>query len=131
MGNSRSAVSRHFQSRGGNSVPRKKHQTDDVAKAQAEVLQGVYGDLKAGAKELARDTGKSERACRNHLAGLNCMNLAEFFNACQDIPELQAWGAYMMGLKNSRSPLLQAKLNELVMLARDHADELFDDGGRE
>lgn len=131
MGNSRAAASRHFQSRGGNTVPRKKYEPDDVAKAQAEVLRERYGDRKAAAKELARDTGKSERACRNHLAGINCMNLAEFFNACQDIPEIQAWGAYMMGLKNSHSPLLQAKLNELAMLVRDHADDLFDDGARQ
>lgn len=86
--------------RGGNVLPQKREgfAPDDVAKAQGEILQGVFGRLKSPAKEMARITGDSERACRNQLAGLNSMQLHKFFKACQTIPEVQAWGAYMMGL---------------------------------
>lgn len=111
MRNSRAAQSRNFQSRNshnlprnGTSLPRTKYTPDDVAKAQAEVLQICYGPLKSPAKTMARDTGMSERACRNLIAGLNSMNLASFFNACQDIPELRPWGARMMGLAAEHDP---------------------------
>lgn len=109
MGNSRASVGRTFQSRRGNTqspvgriLPRENLASDDVAKAQAEVLQGVFGALKSPAKEMARDTGLNERACRNQIAGVNCMNLADFFNACKAIPELAEWGAEMMGLSGQR-----------------------------
>lgn len=84
----------------GNVLPKQRvgFAPDDVAKGQAEILQGVFGRLKSPAKEMARITGDSERACRNQLAGLNSMQLHKFFRACQTIPEVQAWGAYMMGL---------------------------------
>ncbi|WP_298800028.1 hypothetical protein [uncultured Devosia sp.] len=91
----------HNLPRNGNDLPKKRFASDEVAKAQAEVLQGVFGNLKSPAKEMARETGLNERACRNQIAGLNSMNLADFFNACQAIPELQAWGAMMMGLSPS------------------------------
>lgn len=111
MNNSRSSVSRKFQSRGGNSrspvgnvLPREKFESDAVAKGQAEVLQGVFGRLKSPAKEMAAATGLNERACRNQIAGLNSMNLADFFNACQTVPELRAWGARMMGLLAEGNP---------------------------
>jgi hypothetical protein len=97
---------RNFQSRRGNNVartgnvlPREKLQSDDVAKAQGAVLQGVFGRLKSPSKEMANLTGQNERACRNQIAGLNSMQLHKFFEACQSIPELQQWGAYMMGLR--------------------------------
>lgn len=85
--------------RNGNVLPREKLRSDDVAKAQGDVLRGVFGRLKSPAKEMALVTGASERACRNQIAGLNSMNLADFFDACQSIPELQKWGAYMIGLR--------------------------------
>lgn len=116
MRNSRAAVGRNFQSPRGNSrsrigniIPREKLAADDVAKAQAEVLQGVFGALKSPAKEMARDTGLNERACRNQIAGVNCMNLADFFNACKAIPELADWGVQMMGLSSQRQ---SAAINE-------------------
>lgn len=93
----------------GNVLPRERLRSDDVAKGQAEVLQGVFGNLKSPAKEMARETGLNERACRNQLAGLNSMNLADFFNACQSIPELRAWGARMMGLLVEGDPGFQAE----------------------
>lgn len=102
---------RKFQSRHGNGMPRngkvmprESFEPSDVAKAQGEVLQLEYGRLASPAKELALDTGASERACRNHLNGINCMSLTEFFNACQSIPVLQAWGARMIGLKATNDP---------------------------
>lgn len=104
MRNSRSASRRTFQSPRGNSrssignvFPRERFSAEDVAKGQAEVLQGYFGNLKSPAKEMARETGLNERACRNQIAGLNCMNLADFFNSCRAIPELQQWGMEMMG----------------------------------
>jgi|SRR5579871_110138 len=116
-GNHRSARDRLFQSRRGNNrspvgnvLPRTQYKSSDVAKAMAEVLQGRFGNLKSPAKEMQRETGLNERACRNHLAGLNCMNLADFFNACQSSPELQAWGAMMMGLQSSGDPAFGKEL---------------------
>lgn len=110
----RSADRRKTQSRFGNSrhdvgkvLPREKLTSDDVAKAQGEVLQGVFGPLKSPAKVMANTTGLNERACRNQIAGLNSMNLADFFNACQTIPELRAWGARMMGLLAEGDPTFQ------------------------
>lgn len=101
---SRARVSRQVRSRRsnhqssvGNIFPRERLASDDVAKAQAEVLQAKYGRLKSPAKEMALDTGSTERACRNQIAGLNAMNLADFFNSCRAIPELRAWGMEMMG----------------------------------
>lgn len=100
-GNSRSSV--------GNVLPREKLTPHDVAQGQAEILQGVFGGLKSPAKEMARDTGLNERACRNQIAGLNSMNLADFFNACRTIPELRAWGARMMGLLADGDPSFPAE----------------------
>lgn len=104
MSNNRAATSRKFQSnRGirraavGNKLPRLS--THEVSQSQAEILQITYGSLKSSAKELANDAGISERAARNHLAGSHAMNLTAFFNACREIPELQQWGAAMMGLQ--------------------------------
>lgn len=113
----------------GNVLPREKFTTDDVAKAQGEVLKGVFGHaisdagtamrIASPAKEQARITGQSERACRNQQAGQNCMNLAEFFNACQVIPELRAWGAMMMGLSEelheSVGPHVEKGMREIVL----------------
>lgn len=96
--------------RNGNVLPRPRVTADDVAKGQATVLQGIYGRLKSPAKEMARDTGISERACRNQLAGLNSMNLADFFNACQSIPELRPWGAQMMGMLLDGDPKFYTEL---------------------
>lgn len=87
------------QARNGNILPRQNLKADDVSKAQGEVLRGVFGRLKSPAKEMANITGQNERACRNQIAGLNSMQLHKFFEACQTIPELQKWGAYMMGLR--------------------------------
>lgn len=84
--------------RNGNVLPREQLTADDVAKSQGDVLRGVFGELKSPAKTMARITGDSERACRNQYAGLNSMQLHKFFNACQAIPEMQAWGAMMMGI---------------------------------
>lgn len=86
----------------GRVVPQERYRTCDVAKGQADVLQSVYGPLKSPAKSMAIETGLSERACRNQLTGINSMNLADFFNACQAIPELREWGAKMMGLSGER-----------------------------
>jgi hypothetical protein len=96
--------------RNGNVVPREKFTTHCVAKAQAEVLQGIFGPLKSPAKQMSRETGLSERACRNQLAGLNSMNLADFFNACQAIPELRKWGAQMMGMLLDGDPKFYTEL---------------------
>jgi len=126
MSAKRAPASRHFQARGGNKLPSQKLGSGDIARQQAEVLQEEFGNLKSPAKELSRELGASERACRNWLAGINCMNLEDFFYACQKIPKLRAWGSYMMGLQQSGNPLLQAKLNELAMLVREHGDELFE-----
>lgn len=84
--------------RNGNILPQSRSGADDVAKAQGDVLQGVFGRLKSPAKEMANITGQNERACRNQLSGLNSMQLHKFFEACQTIPELQSWGAMMMGM---------------------------------
>lgn len=110
--NRRKSQSRHDHNlpRNGNVLPREKLQSDDVAKAQGAVLQGVFGNLKSPAKEMARETGLNERACRNQLAGLNSMNLADFFNACRNIPELRAWGAEMMGMLLDGDPKFYTEL---------------------
>jgi hypothetical protein len=110
MGSTRAAVSRHFQSRGGNTLPRVS--TDEVAKGQAQVLRRKYGPLKSAAKQLANDGGTSERAARNHLAGVNAMNLTDFFNHCRSgsIPELRAWGLMMMGLEAQLDPRFGSEL---------------------
>lgn len=100
----RSPGSRHFQSRGGNIMPRPQYRPDDVARAQGEILRDRYGRLKSPAKEQAVETGQSVRACRNQQAGLNCMQLTEFFNACQIIPELKEWGMRMMGCESETDP---------------------------
>ena len=94
--------SRHNLPPIGRVVPQQRYRTIDVAKGQADVLQEVFGPLKSPAKTMALETGLSERACRNQLAGINSMNLADFFNACQAIPELREWGAKMMGLSGER-----------------------------
>lgn len=106
MKNAMAIEGRKFQSPRGNDVPpvgnvlpRERYTSDDVAAGQAKVLRLKYGRMKSPAKEQARDTGQSERACRNQQAGKNCMNLTEFFNACQTVPEFRAWGAMMMGLE--------------------------------
>lgn len=113
MRNSRSSVGRHFQSRCGNILPRSRYRTNDVAKAQAEILRLRYGNLKSPAKEQALETGQSVRACRNQQAGLNCMNLTEFFNACLSNPELQAWGKMMMGVEETHDDF-ERELSALV-----------------
>lgn len=108
MGISRTANSRKFQSRYGNSrLPFTEKSTErprsnDVAEQQAKILQGRFGNLRSPSKEMANLTGLNERACRNQIAGVNCMNLADFFNACQAIPELALWGEKMMGLSGAR-----------------------------
>lgn len=100
----------HNLPRNGNVLPRERVTPDDVAKGQAQILQGVFGPLKSPAKSMARETGASERACRNQLAGLNSMNLADFFNACRAIPELQKWGAQMMGMLLDGDPKFYTEL---------------------
>jgi hypothetical protein len=117
-GISRSFKRRNFQSRHGNSrspvgnvLPRERFTPGDVAKGQAQVLQDVFGSLKSPAKEMAKETGLNERACRNQIAGLNSMNLADFFNACHAIPELRAWGARMMGLLADGDPSFAAEFS--------------------
>lgn len=131
MGNSREAAARRIPPQrtnivrpNGNVLPREKFTTDDVAKAQGEVLKAVFGQaistagttmrVASPAKEQARITGQSERACRNQQAGENCMSLAEFFNACQSIPELRAWGAMMMGLEQDHDPAFGERLEQGV-----------------
>jgi hypothetical protein len=117
----------------GNVLPRERLRSDDVAKAQAAVLQGVFGNLKSPAKEMARETGLNERACRNQLAGLNSMNLADFFNACQSIPELRAWGARMMGLLVEGDPEFHREFSagrqEIVLRLEAGALSFGKDGG--
>ena len=95
-------LSRHNLPPVGRVVPQQRYRTIDVAKGQADVLQEVFGPLKSPAKSMAIETGLSERACRNHLAGVNSMNLADFFNACQAVPELAEWAVKMMGLSGAR-----------------------------
>lgn len=116
MFNRRVSYSQHFQSRDGNLLPRLS--SHDVAQGQAEVLTEVYGPLKSAAKELARDAGTCERSARNHLAGVNAMNLTDFFNACRAIPELKAWGAMVMGMETDLNPQFQHKLAEFVRAAQ-------------
>lgn len=104
----------------GNVLPREKLAPTDVAQGLGEVLRGVFAEVKtpAGlvmqiaspAKEQARVTGQSERACRNQQNGENCMALHEFFNACQVIPELRQWGAMMMGLEHADPAQFQREL---------------------
>lgn len=114
--NRRTAVSRNFQARGGNILPRLS--TNEVQDGQAEVLSEIYGPLKSAAKELARDAGTCERSARNHLSGANAMNLTDFFNACRAIPELKAWGAKMMGMEADHDPMFQAELAAFVRAAQ-------------
>jgi hypothetical protein len=95
--------------RNGKVLPREKYASGDVAKGQGEVLQALYGPLKSPAKQMQRETGISERACRNQIAGLNSMNLTDFFNACRAIPELRAWGAQMMGMLLEGDPNFQSE----------------------
>jgi hypothetical protein len=127
MGNARRDERRNFpQPRGrnmqpvGNVLPRQRYTPKDVAEAQGEVLRGVFGTVKtpsglvmqtaSPAKEQARVTGQSERACRNQQNGENCMALHEFFNACQVIPDLRSWGAMMMGLEQEDPEQFQREL---------------------
>lgn len=116
MFNRRASVSRHFQSRGGNLLPRVS--TQEVTEGQAEVLREVYGPLKSAAKELALDAGTCERSARNHLAAQNAMNLTDFFNACRAIPELRSWGAKMMGMEADIDPQFQAELARFMQAAQ-------------
>ena len=138
--NSRSYERRNIQSardhnlpRNGNTFPRRKYDTKDVSEGQAEVLQGVFGRLKSPAKEMANATGLNERACRNQIAGLNSMNLADFFNACQTIPELRAWGAHMMGLLIEGDPAFGqefAKGRQEIVLRIESNGLTLGEGGR-
>lgn len=112
---------------------RERLTSDDVAKALAEVLQTKYSRLRSPAKEMANDTGVNERACRNHIAGLNSMHLAEFFNACRsgNCPELTEWGLEMMGAVQRGD---QARVGELLqghraITLRIEADGLKIEGG--
>lgn len=98
----------------GTVMPREKFVVADVAAAQARILQFRYGKLKSPAKQQSRDTGQSERACRNQQNGLCCMSLTEFFNACQTVPELRQWGALMLGLKMTNDPSFEPKLQDGV-----------------
>lgn len=117
MGNATAHASRTIQSGNfhnlppvGTVMPREKFVSPDVAEAQASILQFRYGKLKSPAKQQSRDTGQSERACRNQQAGLCCMSLTEFFNACQVIPELRQWGAMMMGLEHEDPARFQREM---------------------
>jgi hypothetical protein len=109
MEKARAAGGRNIQSSHGRYLPpvgkvfqREKFRSDDVAKGQGDVLYGVFGRLRSPSKEMANATGLNERACRNQMSGVNCMNLADFFNACHAVPELADWGAKMMGLSGER-----------------------------
>lgn len=121
MGNATAHASRTIQSGNfhnlppvGTVMPREKFVSADVAAAQASILQFRYGKLKSPAKQQSRDTGQSERACRNQQNGLCCMSLTEFFNACQTIPELRQWGALMLGLKMTNDPSFEPALKDGV-----------------
>lgn len=116
MFNRRASLAQHFQSHDGNILPRLS--TQEVTQGQADVLQGVYGPLKKPAETLSGDSGTSTRAARNHLAGVNAMNLTDFFNACRAIPELRAWGAKMMGMEADHDPKFQAELVSFVRAAQ-------------
>lgn len=116
MFNRRTAVSRNFQARGGNILPRLS--THEVQEGQAKVLTDVYGPLKSAAKELAKDAGTCERSARNHLAGANAMNLTDFFNACRAIPDLGRWGVKMMGMEADLDPEFQMEFSAFVRAAQ-------------
>lgn len=118
MHNRRSSLAQHFQSRGGNTVPR-RYSTEEVTDGFQRVLQQEYGHLKKPSGALSEDSGTSERAARNHLSGESLMNLTDFFNACQTIPVLQQWGASMMGLKPS-DPRWQSEVARLARAYYEH-----------
>lgn len=121
MDNRRASVSRHFQTRGGNILPRVS--TSEVIQGQADVLQSVYNPLKKPAQQLSADAGTCERAARNHLAAQNAMNLTDFFNACRAIPELRAWGAKMMGMEADMDPRFQEDLAKFIRAAQTRLSE--------
>lgn len=114
MGAARGRVSGRVPARHGRYVPpvgevlpRRKYEATDVAKAQADVLHSIYGDLKSPAKQQAREMGQTERACREQQSGNNCMSLTAFFNACNVREEVREWGLVMMGLAATNDPRFQ------------------------
>jgi hypothetical protein len=109
----RNHLPEQFQARKIINVPR-RHSTQEVTEGQARVLASKFGHLKQPSVALSEHSGTSERAARNHLAGANAMNLTDFFNACQRIPELKLWGAHMMGLVTSMNPLVETELHRLI-----------------
>lgn len=103
----------HFRARSVVNVP-PRYSTQEVTEGLARVLTNKYLPFKQPSVALSEDSGTSERAARNHLSGVNAMNLTDFFNACQRIPELKAWGAKMMGMATNLDPLFEAELHRLM-----------------
>jgi hypothetical protein len=85
-----------------------------VNQGQADVLRQLYAREKSPSTALSEASGTCERAARNHLSGATSMNLKDFFNACQRIPELRSWGARMMGLATNLDPNFEAELQGLI-----------------
>jgi len=88
-------------------LTRKKLGRRDVGPRLQAALQNVT------AKELARATGESVSAAENAKAGRTGMNLAAFFNACREIPELKAMAMELMGVPPADAGV-ERKLTELV-----------------
>jgi hypothetical protein len=80
----------------------------------ASVLMAKYGQFKNPPQALSEDSGTTWRAARNHLSGENSMQLADFFNACQTIPELKQWGLRMMGAEAHLSLQFDAEMQALI-----------------
>jgi hypothetical protein len=85
-----------------------------VASGQAQVLRARFGREKQPSVALSEASGTLERTARNHLSGANCMNLRDFFNACQNIPELKSWGLRMMGAETALDPMFEAEVQGLI-----------------
>lgn len=113
---------RHFHARHNVNLPR-RYSTREVTDGMASVLQARYGREKQPSVALSDDSGVNERTARNHLSGAHCMKLTDFFNACQAIPELKAWGARMMGLTPSVHPAFERELNSLIQTYYAIADQ--------
>lgn len=82
----------------GRVSPRPRFSTRDVTEGLSETLRGRYSHLRSPAKEMARETGFSERECRSLLNGEHAMQLHKLFNAA-NVPEIQEWAARMLGLQ--------------------------------
>lgn len=96
----------------GKTLPRLSY--NEVTESQADALRRIYGSLKASAKQLARDSGGSERSARNHLSGTYAFHLTEFFNVSRTNPDVRDWGCLMMGCETEEG--LRKRLDDIEAL---------------